>query len=136
MNDTSSDSASIFAPLWKRKWLILAVAIVVAAATYEYYKHRPVNYKATTQLFLGGGSEQSPGLGASTGKSTLSGRALADQVGIINSSIVGKPARETLKAEHDLPAARAKATATASAASDFITITTEAHKPKAAVALA
>ncbi|HEY4428650.1 MAG TPA: CpsD/CapB family tyrosine-protein kinase [Solirubrobacteraceae bacterium] len=136
MNDTRSDSASIFAPLWKRKWLILAVAILVAAATYEYYKHRHSNFKATTQLFLGGGSEQSPGAGGGTGKSTLTGRALADQVGLINSPIVGKPAREMLRAEHDLQGARAKATATANAASDFITITTEAAKPKPAIALA
>jgi Mrp family chromosome partitioning ATPase len=136
MNDTRSDSASIFAPLWKRKWLILAVAILVGAGSYQYYKHRRVDYKATTQLFLGGGSEQSAALGGGSGKTTLSGRALADQVGLINSSVVGKPARESLLAEHDVAAARAKEIATATGASDFITITTEAPRARSAVKLA
>jgi Mrp family chromosome partitioning ATPase/capsular polysaccharide biosynthesis protein len=136
MNETTSDAANIFGPLWKRKWLILAVALVVAAATYEYYKHKPSVYKATTQLFLGGSSEQSAALGGGQGKGTLSGRALADQVGLINSTVVGKPAREGLRAEHDLAAARGKATAAASGSSDFITITTEARTPMAAANLA
>ncbi|HEY2435616.1 MAG TPA: Wzz/FepE/Etk N-terminal domain-containing protein, partial [Solirubrobacteraceae bacterium] len=136
MNNSGNDTASIFTPLWKRKWLILAVAVLVAAGTYAYYKHQKVSYKATTQLFLGGGSEAAPAGGAAPTKTTLTGRALADQVGLINSSVIGKPAREGLRAEHNLAAARGKATAVASGASDFITITTEARRPKAAVDLA
>jgi succinoglycan biosynthesis transport protein ExoP len=135
MNETTSDAANIFGPLWKRKWLILAVALLVAAATYEYYKHKPSVYRASTQLFLGGSSEQSAA-GGGQGKGTLSGRALADQVGLINSTVVGKPAREELRAEHDLAAARGKALAAASGSSDFITITTEAQTPLAGVNLA
>jgi Mrp family chromosome partitioning ATPase/capsular polysaccharide biosynthesis protein len=136
MNETTSDAASIFGPLWKRKWLILAVALVVAAGTYEYYKHKQSVYKASTQLFLGGASEQSSGVGGNPAKSTLSGRALADQVGLINSTVVGKPAREGLHAAGDLAAARGKANAAASGSSDFITITTEANTPRAAGNLA
>ncbi len=52
MNETT-DATAIFAPLWKRKWLILAVGIVVAAATYVYYKHQPRIYGATTEVYLG-----------------------------------------------------------------------------------
>jgi Mrp family chromosome partitioning ATPase/capsular polysaccharide biosynthesis protein len=135
MNETTSDAANIFGPLWKRKWLILAVGILVAAGTYEYYKHKTPVYRASTQLFLGGAPEQSS-TGGNPNKATLSGRALADQVGLINSTEVGKPARESLRAEHDLVAARAKATAAASGSSDFIAITTEARTPRAAVNLA
>jgi succinoglycan biosynthesis transport protein ExoP len=135
MNDTTSDAASIFAPLWKRKWLILVVAVIVAGGTYEYYKRQVPLYRATTQLFLGGATE--PG-GASSGpnRTTLSGRALQDQVGLINSGVIGKAVRESLKAKHELPAAVGKAVASASGTSDFIIITTEAHKPKSAVRLA
>jgi len=135
MNDTTNDAAAIFAPLWKRKWLILGVALLVAVGTYEYYKHKPAVYSAATQLFLGGAAEQQGTSGTGAPK-TLTGRALADQVGLINSTVIGKPVRETLRAEHDLAAVRGKATATASGTSDFITITTEASRPLPAVNLA
>ncbi len=56
MNETT-DAAAILAPLWKRKWLILAVAVLVAAAAYLYYKHQPTLYTASTQMDLSSGSE-------------------------------------------------------------------------------
>jgi Mrp family chromosome partitioning ATPase/capsular polysaccharide biosynthesis protein len=134
MNE-STDAANIFAPVWKRKWLILLVAIVVAGITYEYYKHQTPNYVAKTSLYLGGANEQQVGLSGASAKASASGREVANQVELINSSIVGKPARQRLKAEGNIAAARAKAKATASASSNFITITTEAHTPRAATAL-
>ena len=57
MNETT-DATSIFAPLWRRKWLILAVAIVVAAGSYAYYKRQPTTYQATTQVYLGAAAEE------------------------------------------------------------------------------
>jgi len=134
MNETTN-TASIFAPLWKRKWLILLVGIVVAGATYEYYKGQKAQYTAKTGLYLGGSSELgTAGAGAKTGPA--SGRELTNLVELINSSIVGLPARKRLRAEGDIAAARAKAKAVASATASFITITTESPAPKAAVNLA
>jgi len=132
MNDTPSDAASLFAPLWKRKWLILGVAILVAVGTYEYYKHQPLKYKATTQLFLG---SSEPGLGASS-KTTLSARELDDQVGKINSSPIARAARVRLRSRGDIEAVHGTAIAAASPTSDFIVITTEDKTPLAAVQLA
>jgi Mrp family chromosome partitioning ATPase/capsular polysaccharide biosynthesis protein len=136
MNDTTTDVGSIFAPLWKRKWLILAVAILVAAGTYEYYKRQPGVYTASTKLYLGGASEQQAAVGSAPVKSTLSGRALTDQVELINSSVIGIPVRKRLREEHQLAAARGKVKATPSGSSDFIAIATEARTPKAAATLA
>lgn len=137
MNDTTTDAANFLAPLWRRKWLILAVGILVAAGTYYYYKHKPYVFLAKTQLYLGSANEQAAITGTG-GKTTLSGRALADQVELINSSVIGMEVRKRLRAEHppNIAAARGKAKATASPSSDFIAIATEAHTPKAAVALA
>jgi Mrp family chromosome partitioning ATPase len=135
MNDTSTDAASIFAPLWKRKWLILAVAILVAGGTYLYYKRQPAVYTAATQLYLGSATEQLGSSGTSPSKG-VSSRALIDQVGLINSPIIGEVVHKRLRSEHELAAARARAKATASATSDFITIATEARTPRAAVTLA
>jgi Mrp family chromosome partitioning ATPase/capsular polysaccharide biosynthesis protein len=136
MNETTTDVASIFAPLWRRKWLILAVAILVGAGTYEYYKRKPGVYTARTQLYLGGASEQQAAVGSSPVKSTLTGRALTDQVEIINSSVIGIPVHKRLREEHLLAAARGKVKATPSGTSDFIVIATEASTPKAATTLA
>src|ERR1035437_8598691 len=49
MNETT-DAATILAPLWKRKWLILLVGLVVAGASYEYYKRQPSLYQPTQPL--------------------------------------------------------------------------------------
>jgi Mrp family chromosome partitioning ATPase len=136
MNETTTDAATIFAPIWKRKWLILAVGIIVAGATYAYYKGKPAVYTASTQLYLGGDAEQQNALNGTQGKTTLSGRALADQVGLINSPVIGETVRKQLRKEGDIAAARGKAKASANATSDFIGISTEANTPRGALALA
>ena len=64
MNDTT-DATAILAPIWRRKWMILLVAILVAAGTYLYYKRQPTVYPASTQMYLGAGSEEQ---GCSTSK--------------------------------------------------------------------
>lgn len=132
MNENTHESTSVFAPLWKRKWLILGVAVVVAAGTYLYEKSQPSVYKAETRLYLGGASEQQAATGAGSGKATLSGRALADQVEIINSAEVVLPVRKRFRSEGKTSPAKATVKATGSANSDFITITTEASTPRGA----
>ncbi len=135
MNETP-DAAAIFAPLWKRKWLILIVGIVVAVATYAYYKHQPAVYSASTQLYLGSGSEEQGLLNSTQGKVALNDRAVADQATLINSSAVGEAVHRRLREAHDLAAARGKAHANAATGSDFITIAAEAHTAKGAAELA
>jgi Mrp family chromosome partitioning ATPase/capsular polysaccharide biosynthesis protein len=137
MNDTTTDAARVFAPLWKRKWIILLVGIAVGGLTYYYYKGKPPVYLAKTSLYLGSTAEQQQGtLSTSAGKGTLSGRELTNQVELINSSIIGGPVRRALRSEGNLAAAKGKAKSAASATSSFITITTEAGTPRGAEALA
>jgi polysaccharide biosynthesis transport protein len=133
MNESTTDAASLFDPLWKRKWLILVVAILVAAATYEYYKRETPTYSASTELYLGGTSEQQSN---GSSKSGLSARALQNQVGVLNSPLVSEVVKKRLRAEHDRLAARGKAKIKASTSADFVTIATTAHSPRAAADLA
>jgi len=136
MNDTT-DAAGILAPLWRRKWVILAVALLVAAGTYLYYKGQTPVYEASTQLYLGSGSEQQNALStSSSSKGAFSGRSLADQVGIINSPIIAQPVRKKLHVEGDIAGAKGKVKAQAAGTSDFITIKTEASTVRGAEALA
>src|ERR1700730_5573845 len=134
MNETT-DATAIFAPLWRRKWLILAVGIVVGVASYFYYKGQQAVYSANTSLYLGiGNEEQAPGERTAAAKP---GVTVADQSAVINTIVVEK-VRQRLRAEGQaelLKGAKMRAKA-AEKGSEFITISTEAHTPRGAALLA
>jgi Mrp family chromosome partitioning ATPase len=134
MNETTTDAAAILAPLWKRKWLILAVAILVGLGTYFYYKHKPSVYGASTEVYLGGNAEVASILGA--GSSASSTAELANQAELINSNVVGEAVERQLRKSHQLSVAQGSAVATAAGESDFITFTTESSSPQGAAILA
>ncbi len=110
MNETT-DATAILAPLWKRKWLILAVAVLVAGATYGYYKRQPALYSASTQLDLSSGSEARQLLSGTQGKTQLSSHTLADAAALITSNGVGR-SRPRAPAEQNTSARRALARCT------------------------
>jgi len=133
MNETT-DATSIFAPLWTRKWLILAVGLVVAAASYAYYKREQPTYQTTTQIYLGAASEESaPGEKVGT---KVQGPSASEQAAVIN-SIVLEGVRKQLRKEHKGALSRGTTLkAKAPEKSEFITITTEAHAARAAALVA
>ncbi len=132
MNETT-DATSILRPLWRRKWLILAVAIVVGVASYFYYKHQTREFQSTTQVYLGAAAEEAaPGEKVSTkGQAT----AIANQVQIIN-TIVVEQVKRSLRAKDAKLVRGAKVRAKAPEKTEFITITAEAHTARGSAALA
>jgi succinoglycan biosynthesis transport protein ExoP len=133
MNETT-DAISIFAPLWRRKWLILAVGIVVAAASYFYYKRERPVYQSVTQVYLGAGAEEQAPSEKASAKNQ--GTLVSNQVAIIN-SIVIEGVRRQLRKENRIAIARgSQVRAKAPEKSEFIAITAEAHKAKSAALLA
>ncbi|HWX96132.1 MAG TPA: Wzz/FepE/Etk N-terminal domain-containing protein [Solirubrobacteraceae bacterium] len=132
MNQTT-ESTAIFAPLWKRKWLILLVGLVVGAGTYLYYKRQPPIYQVSTQLYLGAGSEEAGLLNGGAAKALQANGSNA--TALINSVVV-EAVHKKLHLEHNAAAARGKVKAKAAEKSQFIVITAEARKPKAAALLA
>jgi Mrp family chromosome partitioning ATPase len=131
MNDTT-DASAIFAPIWRRKWLILIVGVVVAAGSYLYAKRESPTYQATTQVFLGAGAEEQAPSERGKGHSAN----LSDQAAVIN-TIVVEQVRRRLKAEHKASLTRgARVKAKAPEKSEFITITSEAHTARGAALLA
>ncbi|MGO9321425.1 MAG: Wzz/FepE/Etk N-terminal domain-containing protein [Solirubrobacteraceae bacterium] len=132
------EATSPFAPLWRRKWLILVVGILVAVGTYFYYKHKTPVYLSSTQIYLGAGAEEQSliGGGSAKKKSTLEPTA---QAAIINSPLVHEVVTKRLRAEHTAVARvalRGKAHAKASEKSEFLTISAEAHAARSAALLA
>jgi Mrp family chromosome partitioning ATPase/capsular polysaccharide biosynthesis protein len=133
MNETT-DATAIFAPLWRRKWLILAVGIVVGAASYFYYKREQPTFATSTQVYLGvSNEEQAPGEKTASGNTRVT---IVGQAAVINAIIVEK-ARLQLRAEHKAALVQgAKARASIEKNSEFITIATEAHTRRGAALLA
>src|SRR5947208_941655 len=95
MNQTT-DATAIFAPLWKRKWVILAVGILVAAGTYLYYKQATKVFLAETKLYLGAGTEEQEASERGSSKSPKVNAA--EQATIIN-TIVVEEVRKRLRAQ-------------------------------------
>lgn len=139
MNETT-DASAMFAPIWRRKWLILTVGLIVAVGTYFYYKHQRPSYQATTQIYLAAGAEEQVSLtGVATSKRS-SQLEPAAQATLINSAIIRSVVRKQLKSGQKTHASRTaltgKAKAKATEKSPFITITTEAHSAVGAAFLA
>jgi Mrp family chromosome partitioning ATPase len=137
--NTTSDATSIFGPLWRRKWLILAVGVIVAAASYFYYRRERPVYQVSTQVYLGAGAEeQAPGEKSSV-KSQAG--AVSNQVAIID-SIVAEKVHKQLRREHKGAVAKDKVKAKvgggekSSEKSQFITVTAEGHTAKGVALLA
>lgn len=139
MNETT-DATAIFAPLWKRKWLILAIAILVGAGSYLYYKHQPSVYSATTQVYLGNGNEEQAQIGAGgNGAKRATPPNPATQAALINSNIIREAVRARLRRERRSHAVRTalkgKTKATATEKSEFIVINGEAPSARGAALL-
>lgn len=132
----------MFAPLWRRKWLILAVGILVALGTYFYYKREHPSYLATTQVYLGAGAEEQAQIGTSGATTSKKGAALepAAQATLINSAIIKAAVREHLREQRKTKAAHAalkgKVKTKSVEKSEFLTISAEAHNAPGAVLLA
>jgi Mrp family chromosome partitioning ATPase len=133
MNQTT-DATSIFGPLWRRKWLILAVGILVAVGSYLYYKREKPLYRARTQVYLGAGAEEAaPGeKNSAKGQTTF----VANQAALINAVVVERVRRQ-LRKEHKGALARGSIVrAKAVEKSEFITVTAEGHTARGAALLA
>lgn len=139
MNETT-DATAVFAPLWKRKWLILAVGILVAVGSYFYYRHQPKVFSSATEVYLGNGAEELSQIGGGNGGKKANAPNPTTQAALINSSIIKGAVHERLRNEHKTPiilaALKGKAKAKASnEKGEFISITGEAHNARGAVLL-
>ncbi|HEX4437397.1 MAG TPA: Wzz/FepE/Etk N-terminal domain-containing protein [Solirubrobacteraceae bacterium] len=141
MNETN-DASAMFAPIWRRKWLILAVGVLVAAGTFVYYKHKHPSYSASSQIYLGSGAEeqvQVNGNGSIGGKKNASPEGSAQAV-LINSAIIKSVVKDRLRKMPRSPEVKSalagKVKAKATEKSEFITLTAEARKAKGATLLA
>ncbi len=137
MNETN-DASAMFAPIWRRKWLILAVGLIVGVATYFYYHHKHPTFGASTQIYLGAGAEELQSVsGSNVRKQTV--LEAKSQTVLINSPIIRRAVRQELKKRRRDKAVKGALTgkykAKTAEKSQFITITAEAHNARGAALL-
>ncbi len=132
MNETT-DPTAIFAPIWRRKWLILIVGVLVAVGAYEQHKGSRRTYSAGTLVYLGGWAEEKELGNGSLGKTKASGTELSNQIELIY-TVVAEDIAARLRREHNAAAARGRVKARV--VGEFIAIDTEASTAKGAALLA
>ena len=135
MNETT-DASAIFAPIWRRKWLILLAGLIVATGSYLYFKRESPTYSATTQVYLGAGAEEQLSERSPGGRSSVN--SAANQAAVINSVVVESSKRQLKHStvHVDKVAAKSKVKAKAPEKGQFISITAESHSPRGAALLA
>ncbi len=67
-------------PVYKRRWMIVALVVVITAVVTVYYASRPLTYVASTQVYIGATS------GLNTGPSAPTTEGLANQATLLTSS--------------------------------------------------
>lgn len=116
--------------------MILIVGLIAGGLTYAYYKHQDPVYGASTGIYLGSSSEVQALLSETGTSSSDNSRTIANQVVLINSSVVGDAVQKKLAEEGHAKAASGSAVAGSSESTDFIEISTRAGSGAAAATLA
>lgn len=127
--DPQPDLRMYIAPLWQRKWLILAIVALTTVATYVYFDSKPRVYEANATLFVGASTVDQFLYGFSSDRTD---RNVDNQVRIINSQpTMDEAARILGVGEIDGSVEAVGATGT-----DFIEITATSDSPDGAADLA
>jgi Mrp family chromosome partitioning ATPase/capsular polysaccharide biosynthesis protein len=136
MNDAHSqqealDLRAYLRPIWRRKWIVLAIAVVAAAATYLISSHQQKAYVSNTTLYV---TDADPTLDITTPASNgVTGTSLANVAQLITAASVTNAVSRTL----GRPASSAgSVVATASTVANFVTVTATSQNPIMAARLA
>jgi Mrp family chromosome partitioning ATPase/capsular polysaccharide biosynthesis protein len=140
MNETT-DAGAIVAPLWRFKWLILVVGLLVAGGTWLHYSGGKPVFSTTTQLNLYNGYEEQgipPPVEKRTGKRGGNGPGVV-AAGIINSPLIHASLIGTLRALNtplSLEATRGASAAAPKEKTQFVIISANAPSAASAALLA
>jgi succinoglycan biosynthesis transport protein ExoP len=118
-------------PIKERRWMILAILVLITAAVYVYGSARPKTYTASTKVYVG---QTNDGVNVSPG--APSPQAIADEATLLTSTeqalVVAKKIGYTGSAQ----ALAGSVTAAPAASTDFITITARASTGQEAARIA
>jgi len=119
-------------PYRRRLWLIVVVVVAVSAVVYKYYSGKPVQYSATTSLFVRGG--HLPIVGTDNELDPI--RSVANEATLVQTPAVAQRVAQLLGYKGNPNDLLSEVVVVPSATSDFISITAVDPDPKRAAAIA
>src|SRR5918999_5944522 len=133
MHGEGEELGKAFAPLWARKWLILAVALIVAIATYAYYDHKPRVYLSQTTVLLGTSKLEEILRGSAV---PLNERILNNQAALLMSARYSEAVRRRLAREGHREIPPFSVRVVPGEQNDFLSIEAQGTSPEAAALVA
>lgn len=83
LNDASIDVVSVFAVLWRRKWLILLISLIGATLGWVYGKHRVPIYTATALIVVDPREDRVLNIEKVVGRLPVDEKVVATEMGVI-----------------------------------------------------
>ena len=127
------DLRDYLAPIWRFRWVILALTAAVSLATYLYYDHKPKTYQSSTDIYLGTSGVEQLVTGS---EQTGSERELANQARILRSRAVAAKVARRVGFDGDPEELLGSLVVLADPEADFITLVTVWPDPQGAARLA
>jgi polysaccharide biosynthesis transport protein len=120
-NTKQADLRDLVSPIWRRRWLILAIVVVSTTATYVASSHQDKRYRAQTRVFVSASVIQAILNGPSGGTD----RDTQDQAQLMTSRPVAKAVIKRLRLAETPNALQSTVTATATTGSNFVLVSAE-----------
>jgi tyrosine-protein kinase len=127
------DLRDYLAPVWRFKWIILALALLIALAAYVHYSRKPDIYQSSTDIYLGTSGIE--GLVTGT-EQPGSERTLANQARVLRSRAVAERVARKIGFRGDPDALLGSLQVIADPNADFVTLVTVWSNPVSAANLA
>jgi capsular exopolysaccharide synthesis family protein len=131
------DIRSYFRPVWRRKWIILAIVVLAAGGTYFLSSRQQKSYVASTKVYLEVANPlatlSATASGQSAGAAGVTAQTLADAAQLVTTQQV---TREVARRLGMRVSSAGSVTANPDTGSSFITVTATSHKPRLAARLA
>jgi succinoglycan biosynthesis transport protein ExoP len=121
-------------PIWARRYLVLAVVIVVTVGTYAFDAGKPKRYAASTDIYLRSQSSTDPLTGAALPPTTA--RDLANEARLLRSLSVAQRVAKDIKYAGDPKGLLSAVSVLPSPDADFVTVTADASTAQSAADLA
>jgi succinoglycan biosynthesis transport protein ExoP len=126
------DLRSYARPVWRRKWLVLLIAIAATAGTYFLSSRQPKVYTTSTEMFVSDANPSSDITNPALSAIAPTGVALANVAQLLTANSVQNAVYRQLGPA----AAQGSVRATASTTSSFVTVTGTSNSPALAARLA
>jgi Mrp family chromosome partitioning ATPase/capsular polysaccharide biosynthesis protein len=126
------DLRSYLAPVWRRRWLVLALVVAVTAGTYLFYDSKPHIYATATEVLVGSDNDELV-LGSPV---YTTSRALQNQVRLAQTTTVAEQVGKDLGFRGDPRVLLGAISVSASSDADILVFSSSAASPETAAAIA